>query len=111
MLRLRDGGEYERLRRLGTVVEVTLKEEQGREVCRTSGALSAWTLAWSRVGPGAYWQRACAEVRLEPGTAYHVTATVGEVDMNPFGPTVDLVLQGGGKDSLETRRPRAHDPR
>ena len=99
MLRLDQGGEYESLKQLSTIVDVEVKDARGVQICRASGALSTWTLAWSRVGPGAFWQRACTELLLRSDATHQITMTVREIDAKQSGPRVTVVLQGGGKDA------------
>jgi hypothetical protein len=91
--------DYERLRALGTVVELTLADSSDRTVCRAGGPLSEWTLMWSSGRTGAYWQRQCTDLRLQNNQWYLLSVAVRSVDSNSPPLRVVAQLTGGGWDS------------
>ena len=95
----RAGHEYERLRILGTLVDLTLADNRGTEVCRAVGPLRDWQLMWSGGGDGAYWRRPCTELRLQSREWYTLIVVVSDVDSASPAIRVAPVLSGGGWDS------------
>jgi hypothetical protein len=91
--------DYERLRTLSTMVELTLADSNDMTVCRASGPLSDWTLMWSSGRSGAYWQRQCTDLRLQTNQWYVLSVAVRSVDSSSPPVRVVAQLTGGGWDS------------
>jgi len=91
--------EYEQLRRISTVVDLTLTDATGREVCRAVGPLSDWKLMWSRGRDGAYWQHQCTELRLRSTESYVLVVAVSRIDLVSPPLRISALLSGGGWDS------------
>ena len=93
------GHDYERFRMLSTLVDLTLADNSGTEVCRAVGPLRDWTLMWSGGRDRAYWQRQCTDLRLQSRDWYTLIVAVRDVDSASPPVSVAPVLSGGGWDS------------
>jgi hypothetical protein len=91
--------QHEQLKQLETVVDLTLRRNDGAVMCRAAGPLKDWKLMWSREPSAEYWQPSCLNLRLRDREGYTLSVTVSPSDA-PLSVTVVPLLSGGGWDSL-----------
>jgi hypothetical protein len=91
--------EYNALKQIGTQLEFRMTDDEGRELCRSSGAMKEWELSW-RVADnaGGLWQPSCRDVTVKRNMTYSFNLIVRDVDPNSPVIHVRPTLAGGGNE-------------